>query len=249
LQDFDTRYAAAYSLRSYYAATPAHTSPAHITSLLALYDALNDDDEEVREVASHASQPILDQLLVPLQAATRLTEWLATTFADDAGFRSVVLARMAGDERTKSFYDAERAPANLQLAEALKFDDALFAVEEQNLFVDEVRESERWVAVYSTLSWTGGISQMNHEALVQWMEGGLREIQRLITEDEDGPLGWASRPDVFAICSRILLGSAAMTKNSPRIQKCLREVEEARSANVKTNLSPLLGASFDATRN
>lgn len=210
---------------------------------------MNDDDEDVREVASHASQPVLGQLLVPLQAATRLTEWLATTFADDEVFRSAVLARLAGDERTKSSYDVERAPANLQLAEALKFDDALFAVEEQNLFVDELRESERWVAVYNTLSWTQETIQTDHEALIEWMEGGLLEIQRLITEEEDGPLGWASRPDVFAICSRILLGSVAMAKNSPRLQGRLKELEEARGANVKTNLSPLLGASFDAMRN
>ncbi|KAK0389439.1 hypothetical protein NLU13_3014 [Sarocladium strictum] len=245
-KDFDTRYAAAESLQSYFKATASYTSTAHIPSLLALYDALNDDDEDVRDVASHAAHPILGQLLVPLEAATRLTEWLAVSFPNDTTFRTAVLSRIAGDERTKSVTSSERAPASVQLANALRFDDALFAVEEQNLFIDEVRESERWVAVYDRFTWSHESAHHDHEALVQWLDEGLTEMQRLIRKESDGPLGWASRPDVFAISSRILLGSVAVAKNSPRIQERLTEVKAVRDASAQCNMSPLLSAFLES---
>jgi hypothetical protein len=183
---------------------------------------------------------------VPLEAATRLTEWLAKIFPNDESFRTSVLARMAGDERTKTLASSERASAAVQLAEALKFDNALFAVEEQNLFVDEIRESERWVAVYNSLPWAQDSVSQEHEALAQWLDGGLVEVQRLITEEEDGPLGWASRPDVFAISSRILLGSVAVGKNSPCLQERLAQVKAARFTHMENNLSPLLSACLEA---
>ena len=193
-------------------------------------------------MASSAAQHVLGQLLVPLEAAARLTEWLAATFDQDDGFRSIVLKRVAGDQLASSGGYKTRVSAEVQLTEALKDDDALFAVEEQNLFIDEVREAERWAGVYKSLSWEDGTGGRGHELLIEWMLGGLAQVQRLFAEAQDGPLGWASRPDVFAICSRVLLGSVAMSKNSPHIEQSLVEVRKAMGEHSENNPSPLLCA-------
>ncbi|KAF3354653.1 GTP-binding protein rhoA [Verticillium dahliae VDG1] len=75
-QPFDTRFAATQSLKSYLCACPS-SEPALMPVLLTLYDALNDDDEEVRALAALASRPVLaNQTLLPLRAADSLLQLL-----------------------------------------------------------------------------------------------------------------------------------------------------------------------------
>lgn len=98
--------------------------------------------------------------------------------------------------------------ADEQIRTAMDFDDSLFATEEQNLFIDEVRETTRWRRVYETLQHSGGDSP-SFRRLGQWAETGLRYLVGLAARKEDGPLGWTSDQHVFAVCARILLCAAA----------------------------------------
>lgn len=181
--------------------------------MLALYDVLNDDDDEVRDIGSAASRRIANQALVPIEAANRLLQWLAQTFGDSVEFRSIVAVRIiGGNSLVASIADCQSA--DTQLDEALTVDNSLFAVEEQNLFIDEIRETKRWLAVFDTLSWSSndGI----YRDLTDWVSTGVTRLQRLMGIEwsrgrrDDGPLGWASNPQAFAISSRILLASMAM---------------------------------------
>ncbi|KAL3964384.1 hypothetical protein ACCO45_001388 [Purpureocillium lilacinum] len=222
---FDTRFAAAESLRAFFAAAGQdHTSEEHLSPLLAVYDALNDDDDEVREMACASVAIILGESLVPMEAASRLLLWLAANLGDSPRFRAEVASRI--------------------LARALEFDDSLFVVEEQNLFVDEVRETDRWVGAFESLTWKG-----DEEPLMRldgWLAGGVAELTRLFGE-EDGPLGWASNPEVFAICTRVVRGSAALARgnaSSPELAQAVATAKEALQSHG-TSVSRLLTAGWE----
>lgn len=180
----------------------------HLPALLALYDSLNDDDDDVRDVGSAAVKSILGQALVPIEAANRLLSWLSQRFGHDSTFRQVVVRRIMGDTRFPS-PESHTASVSDELQNAMKFDDSLFVIEEQNLFVDEVREAQRWVSIYDSLSWEAKDPAL--EVLAEWSGDGIDELRRLVGE-EDGPLGYGSKPEVFAILSRVVYASISLAK-------------------------------------
>ena len=272
----------------------------HIPWLLALYDALNDDDDEVRELAASAAAPVLGgQQLAPMEAARRLLGFLASSsFASAAPFRAHAAGRMVGHVTAVSVRAAETkeegegeggggaegpaswTPAETQLRAAMRFDDALFVVEEQNLFVDEVREARRWrdvllssAAAASPSPSSSSCSAREDEelrALAAWTLDGLRALTRLVRGgggagpgdvgsgeggDGDGPLGWTSKPEVFAICARILISAAALSKSSSssassttttipssQIADALREFRDATAAAARMGAGEFHGS-------
>ena len=149
--------------------------------------------------------------------------------------------------------------AEHQLRAAMRFDDSLFVVEEQNLYVDEVREARRWRDVLFAASSSSSPSpsptavaaeapsllpqpqqqqRPELEALETWTLDGLRSLIRLTETTEtdggggdDGPLGWTSKPEVFAICARILVAGTALASSSlsssGEIRDALRAFQEA----------------------
>ncbi|KAM0284815.1 hypothetical protein ACHAQH_001735 [Verticillium albo-atrum] len=193
-QPFDTRFAASQALKSYLSATPS-SDPASLPVLLALYDALNDDDEEVRSLAALASRPILDhQTLLPLRAADSLLHQLQVSYSTLPAFHTAIAQRLTG-----------KSSAGDQLTKALHFDDALFAVEEHNQYIDEVREAQRWAGLYETLP-----AGADDAALERWAVDGLKALKEHTETARDGPLGWTAMPDVYAVCVRVLLCAKAV---------------------------------------
>ncbi|KAK1535510.1 hypothetical protein CPAR01_09052 [Colletotrichum paranaense] len=238
---FDTRIAAAASLASFFSATTStssttadqHQAEAEaeaplLPALIALYDALNDDDDEVRDLASLSAKHILSAPLAPLDAASSLLSYIATTYRDSPALHSLLASRVTGQVSSDAANDTETtaatqwSTAESQLSAALRFDDSLFAIEEQNLFIDEVRESKRWAAVFqdvfssiSDSSSTSATAAAAHKALTTWTSAGLDALLALTSQPshaDDGPLGWTSDPDVYAVCARVLLAATALTK-------------------------------------
>ncbi|KAI1144095.1 hypothetical protein F5Y05DRAFT_363612 [Hypoxylon sp. FL0543] len=255
---FDTRMAAVSAIASI-SANLASTftaetipNPVHLPWLLALYDALNDDDDEIRAAAASAAAPLLsDQRLVSVEAGRRLLRWLVGRYGAVSEFRAHVVCRMTGHSTSTSSLITQDSgdntaarllenwtPAETQLAEAMRFDDSLFVIEEQNLYVDEVRETRRWRDAFSSLPPLPAPSpspSAEEAALSQWTLAGLQTLTRLAgAEGGDGPLGWTSKPEVFAICARILVsGSAlAMAGNRGIKEEMRRFWDEGRRAEV-----------------
>lgn len=212
---FDTRYAAASSLTSFFTGfAPSVWSHAFLPALSALYDALIDDDDEVRDLASAAAAPVVGQQMVPPSAADRLAVWMSETFFAEPEFQEHLVARLTTGANS---YLVGAGAGNLRSAEeqllaALQFDDSLFATEEQNLFVDEVRETRRWqrelIARASSVAASGSDSAF--AKLNKWTEEGLKCLVRMVRENSDGPLGWTSDQHVFAACARVLLCAVAV---------------------------------------
>ncbi|KHN95126.1 HEAT repeat protein [Metarhizium album ARSEF 1941] len=211
---FDTRFAAASSLASFFAASRPR-GPEFLPALLALYDLLNDDDDEVRDMASLAANSVIGAALVPIEAANRLLQRLTKQFGAAPEFRAIVADRLVGYFGVQATKLESWEPAAVELARALEFDDSLFVVEEHNLFIDEVRETQRWAEVFETLEWDEKDEHLGK--LVRWVEEGVAHVGKL-ADLEDGPLGWASNPAVFAICHRLIRCSVALGRKVERAE-------------------------------
>ncbi|XDG00834.1 hypothetical protein ABKA04_000449 [Annulohypoxylon sp. FPYF3050] len=254
---FDTRMAAVLAMHSFSTSIKIGTpdSPldaAHLPWLLALYDALNDDDDEVRAAAALAATPLLsNQRLVSVEAGRRLLHQLLLWYGANNEFKAHVACRMIGHIATTKISDGVGGgvspanllsywtPASMQLTEAMRFDDSLFVIEEQNLYVDEVREVRRWSSVFSSLPLTPTSPSFSTSlveiTLSQWILAGLQTLTGLArSEGRDGPLGWTSKPEVFAICARILVGGTALAAagNKEVADELRRFRDEGRKAEV-----------------
>ncbi|CCC10606.1 unnamed protein product [Sordaria macrospora k-hell] len=146
------------------------------------------------------------------QMAQRLRAWGAM-IADALDIDNTFDTRYAASSSLTSFFHRLRAPPE-QLLTALQFDDSLFATEEQNLFIDEVRETRRWQR--ELIARASGSDNMTSgpafAKLSKWTEEGLKYLVRMVRENNDGPLGWTSDQHVFAACARVLLCAVAVVK-------------------------------------
>lgn len=174
--------------------------PAFVPSLLALYDGLVDDDDEVRDVSARIVSRILGGCLVPLAAQTKFFSWLEKHFMEDDSLCDTTLARLTG---------GNVEPIGSQLSLAMEEDDTLFVEEEQNLFSDEVRETRIWAEILmhaKGIAWEGVITRLS-----LWVVDGLDVMRSAaVAEKVDGPRGWTSDPQVFAICMRLILTGNAL---------------------------------------
>jgi hypothetical protein len=226
---FDSRFAAAQSLHAFFLSVgPNCTGDNFIPALVSLYDTLNDDDDEVREVGSLAVRSIIGQPLVPLEAANRLLQWISVEFSNSNSFKAVAAARITGAAGT-SFSNREIPwrSADEQFDAAMKVDDSLFVIEEQNLFIDEIRETSRWVSVYENLAWNPEDS--TSKRLDGWLQRGLARLITFLSK-EDGPLGWASDPEMFSLCSRIILASVSLEQKGHASAALLEALKAAKDA-------------------
>ncbi|KAI0013683.1 putative death-receptor fusion protein-domain-containing protein [Xylariaceae sp. FL0662B] len=221
---FDTRMAAANSMKSLSTATstPLTTAeppdPAHLSWLLALYDALNDDDDEIRAAAASATTPIFAQSLVSIEAGKRLLQWLGARYGATDELKKHVASRLIG--QTCPSPNIIWTSAEAQLTSAMRLDASLFVVEEQNLYVDEVREAQRWRDVFASLDYNTTVTTSSTTstpaaaatatALTQWTLAGLHALLATAADTTDGPLGWTTKPAVFALCARVLAAGAAL---------------------------------------
>lgn len=232
LQTFDTRIAATEALKSFFtgsikpgadidARSSTWSEPKYLSIFSALYDSLIDDDDEVREVAASAAAAVAGRHMVAPEAADNLVALMGQKFGDghegQEEFARYVVYRLVGQQRLLlSHFAKGETPLPLTSAEellqkAMDFDDSLFAAEEQNLFIDEVRETLRWREhAFSVL--VGG--QKSSESLVEWTRDGLEYILRLVSSGEkgEGPLGWTSDQHVFAICARVVLCAGGIVR-------------------------------------
>lgn len=220
---FDTRYAAATTLRSFFVGCQVHRwDTKYLPALSALYDGLVDDDDEVREVAASAAAGVIGSYLVPPVAADRLVGWMRRQFEDQEEFNRLLVCRMTGQTPQLGTGDFQLTPAEKQFIKAMDYDESLFATEEQNLFIDEIKETMRWQEAFQHLGNANEDGPFG--GLTKWTEAGLRCLTR-IAETEDGPLGWTSDQHVFSICARVVLCAVAITGTgkNPAVVELLEE--------------------------
>ncbi|KAF4585733.1 HEAT repeat protein [Ophiocordyceps camponoti-floridani] len=237
-QPLDMRLAASHALRSYFTSRTDIDGEDSLPALVALYDALGDDDDEVRDVAAEAASSLIGQKLVPIEAANRLLQWLARRLGHTLSFRCLAAHRIVNHRLNPP---ADWEPASQALDRATQTDDSLFLVEKQNLFTDPMRETSRWLAILRTISPpTTDLSILRLDA---WLAEGMLPLRNLAGGD-DGPLGWASDPRVFAVCARLVLGVVALRELG--MSAVLREeVKETREVLCRRGVSKLLVGAWE----
>jgi len=142
---------------------------------------------------------------VPEAAAERFAVWMCRNYQSDENFSTAVMRKVTTGKdqcQVRLYNNVED-----ELADALIEDNSLFIEEDQNLYIDEVREAQMWIKM---LMCGEGEHWEDAQAYVSlWSYLGLCAIERQAAERIDGPFGWTSRPQVFAICARVILAARA----------------------------------------
>lgn len=222
-------------------------TPEILPCLITLYDTLNDDDDEVRELGAQIVSSIVGKNLIPLAGCEEFAEWLRLKYPQDQMFGWNTICRVTGSDDFifHGAYAGLSSPED-QLSAAMEQDDALFVEEEQNLFIDEVREARLWSEIllrnFKMLESEGSGEQywQQYTHLAKWIMDALQKLNELMEKD-DGPLGWTAKPSMFAICTRILLVSNALLESKGRlsenISSILRQGEIGEAINLFRDLS------------
>ncbi|KAL5361084.1 putative death-receptor fusion protein-domain-containing protein [Aspergillus floccosus] len=219
--EFTTRYAAAASLMAFSRALrTAHKTPrteeVFLDVYLVLYDLLNDDDEELRDIAASTASwvlsfssvsPAASVTLSPLNASELLSRFVADNYCDSRALSTKAIRYVTGQwpRVNGSTQRTDLTPVPAIVAELMKESTILFEEEKQNLFIEEVREADVWSQRLRSLS-----RDAYNEQLVKtgyaWASGGLTCLNEIASSPSgyDGLMGWTSKPEMFSLGIRVI---------------------------------------------
>ena len=190
-----------------------------ISTLFALYDCLNDDDSEIRDIAAKTVSGLVSKSLIPLAARNALADTILRDCSSHPLLAINVVSRMTGSLDIAFDQDLDLQEPSLIFEKALNMNNTLFVEEDQNLFIDEVREAKFWSDFFTRLSMSPPAepvrvhSSRNKRttpkldtsvaALLSWT---LDSLQALVAIDkDDGVMGWISKPLAFSAAMRTLI--------------------------------------------
>ncbi|KAI9815450.1 MAG: hypothetical protein M1827_002584 [Pycnora praestabilis] len=221
-KDFDTRYAAAASLAGLKNVFLGNTKvddelqEIFLGIYLVLYDLLNDDDDEIRLLTARTVScinlaPEDTGCIVPLAASSCLSKFLSSHYPDSTKLWLGSLLRFIGSNKDlASTLDPDNGtligafrPVCEILREISKENTTLFAEEKQNLFIHEVGETEIWCQILLQLSSTA-IARDVRVHIEIWVMEGILALKEKAEGEMDGPLGWTSKPETFALGMRVI---------------------------------------------
>jgi hypothetical protein len=235
--EFPTRLAAAKSLLAFYRALKyshnfSHTTPNLMPVLVAVYEILRDDDDEIREIGASVVFFILstckngDSKLsttrfpcTPAAAASQLIEFMANTkhnstklleysvrsiFDDEARWLEIFTS--VGIGRGRHVHEVA-----MTLDTAMEEDNSLFVKEKQNLYIDLVQELETWAWITDQLDLVNCYPDYV-EALCKSVVEGIEALSRTTQRKRDGPLGWTSKPEVYKLGMQFIIAADILVK-------------------------------------
>lgn len=175
-----------------------------------LYDLLNDDDEELRDmaavVASRCFSIEISTPRLPFATTVWLADFLSRSFPKSEALFEGALFRFMGSRRGSRLF----SPVADHLATVQKESTVLFVAEKQNLYIDDIRETEIWSNVLIQLDYSEFTKALRPQ-FFSWISNGLVALcEQLRTGDAKGLLGWMSRPDSFALSMRLVHGARAV---------------------------------------
>jgi len=180
-----------------------------------LYDLLNDDDEEIRDVAASTASFVFKSaagtslLLCPLAASYRLSGYLAEAFSKVEEFHSMALSRIMFPPSTEfnvpRAFDAlvSRYSVSEQLDSARHESHDLFEEERQNLYWDDVREIAIWYLALTKVS-SAWLNVDLRELVGRWTLEGLCELRTALPSLTSGPFGDFSKLEIITLFMRVI---------------------------------------------
>jgi hypothetical protein len=179
-----------------------------------VYDLLNDDDEDIRQLAAGITSRIVDcekgkrhgAVREPISASQDLIKFMLKRSSTESRFATEVVHRAFGMRNSGHISSvADR------LVVSSAMDTALFVEEKQNLYVDDAREIRLWSQVIFALQ-PDVIPRRIVRRLAEWICDGLDSLTTRAASDGDGPLGWTTKPDVFLLGLQIVYGTEAILR-------------------------------------
>ncbi|KAJ4318856.1 hypothetical protein N0V94_004185, partial [Neodidymelliopsis sp. IMI 364377] len=210
---FDTRFAAAESIRALHhlwtARTPAlQPSPLVLGLGLILYDMLQDDDDEIRDAAAISTSTFLSlqtsddvSTTVPILASQQLLHHLTTVFPSSTALATHALRRLTSTVPPTPLF---QTPFASLLPTLTTPSTALFAQEKQNLFKDDILDLTSWSHTLSTPSLLSSLPPALLLAATTYTTTALTTLTAHFATNHDGALGWAGKPDVLTWLLRIV---------------------------------------------
>lgn len=229
--EFTTRYAAVASLHSFSrglrsVGNPPRTEPHLLDIYLVLYDMLNDDDEELRDIAASTASWVLSYSSVspnaavalgPLNSSALLVSFIIEHYSGSAQLAKRVVRYLTGQEPRISGSDNNTRLAAVSdlVAEYSQESTILFVEEKQNLFIDEVREVDIWIQALARLKRDAYPKDLVQQ-VSSWVSRGLEYLMEYLGQNtgRDGLLGWISKPESFALCVRLISLSSGFASSS-----------------------------------
>ena len=264
-QELSTRSAAIHSIAGFFGSVWKYsskdvTSPALLGIYLALWDALVDDDDDVRDSGAKIASRIVSRSSSTHEAETkrhfpfsppavrpRLMQFIKDHYAHVDGLWNEAVLRLMGvpaSQKTQSdsataAWSCPVTSLSTLLQDARKPDTALFVEEKQNLYIDEVEEARRWAHILSDLK-SDGITQLLTSRLSVWTTEGLVIVSTNTANEEDGPFGWTSKPEVFTLVMRVVLAAKVLISHGIEVHKCEELLRDIVEKGTKNKLHDLL---------
>lgn len=228
---FDTRFAAVQSVAALnHIWTLSSASKASVPLLLGLsfilHDLLNDDDDEIRDLAALATGALLRAQGQPQYTNTvpLLTDHHLATFFFSSRFSfssdnastalistylpSSLLRRLTNTPFPTPLFTT---PFASTFAAEAKQDSSLFAREKQNLYQDAVLDAVLYSRVLAFLH-PSFVSPSLRQNLKQWVLSALSHLAAKADAEIDGALGWSAKPEVFALGMRVLCAAEVVLR-------------------------------------
>ncbi|RAL13849.1 THADA/TRM732 family protein [Aspergillus homomorphus CBS 101889] len=228
--EYTTRLAAVLSISAFGrilrpAGQPPLTDKAFLDIYLVLYDMLNDDDEELRDLAAPTASWVLSYssasrskavALSPSNASELLSVFIAESYNNSQLLSKKAVAYIVGSESRISTFTTRFVPVSTTLSELRKESTILFEEEKQNLFIDDVREVDAWTKRLIGLTETS-YDEASIQAIFIWVSDGLSCFANVFANPagKDGLLGWVSKPETFTLGVRLFaLATVTVSKDS-----------------------------------
>jgi hypothetical protein len=230
-----------------------------IGSVLALYDILNDDDEDIRDIGAEIVSQTSKESLHPIVAQRHLLNGLTTSFGEEPMFLWNVVSRLTGQQHT-SYTDGIDSVVGSSVPEPpykiFKTENALFAREEPNIYSDVVREIETWSRVFLNLPIQAlqncesetGVSPV--DVLREWAVTQLQTLRSNSQFEKAAPLDRAPKR-ALAWCMRVLYCANTVLAHFVRVTGTIEQFdrEELRQWKLANGLEPLIQQLEEFARN
>lgn len=200
-----------------------------------------DDDEDVRDLGAKIASQLLSRRaslggtetnrhlsLSPPATRPRLMQLILDLYEKSSSLWNEAVTRLTGISTFQGMLQNKTAaggssficPLSVMLEIAKTPDTALFVEEKQNLYIDEVEEARFWADALSEISSAESLIDMLSHTLAIWTTEGLAFLASAVADEQDGPFGWTSKPEVFTLGMRIILAAKVLISHGIKANTC-----------------------------
>ena len=219
-----------------------------------------DDDEGVRDLGAKIASQLLSRrasdggtetnhnlFLSAPATRPRLMQLIIDHYAQSNSLWSEAVLRLTGMSTFQGMLQGTTTAGGSSficslsvMFEAAKAPDTtLFVEEKQNLYIDEVEEARFWADSLSEISSAESLIDMLSHTLVIWTIEGLEFLASTVADEQDGPFGWTSKPEVFTLGMRLILAAKVLISHGIRASTCKILLKDILQKGIERQLHEL----------